>query len=105
MSMFWEYSLYMLAVVFGTVLVNLAFRLKPLRKIRLLISSILPVSLVFILWDVLAVYRGHWSFNMGHMLGIVVINQPLEEVVFFFAVPFYYITIWELSKKFFGGKK
>lgn len=102
-GMFWEYSLYMLVVVFGTVLINLVFNLKPIRKMKRVLLSILPVAFVFVLWDVFAVYRGHWSFNMEHMLGFVLVNQPLEEIVFFFAVPFYYITIWELAKRWVGG--
>jgi lycopene cyclase domain-containing protein len=101
--MFWEYSFYMFAVIFGTIVLNLLFKLKPIKKIKTVFLSILPVAVLFVLWDILAAYRGHWSFNMEHMLGLVIINQPLEEVVFFFAVPFYYITIWELAKKFCGG--
>jgi lycopene cyclase domain-containing protein len=103
--MFWEYSLYMLAVVFGTFLLNIIFRLKPIRNLRRVLSSIIPVTAVFIIWDIFAVYRDHWSFNAEHTLGLIFINLPLEEIVFFFAVPFYYITIWELTKKLFGGKK
>lgn len=103
--MFWEYSLYILSIILGTALINVLFGLRPIRRMKLLALSILPVTVIFVAWDIFAVYRGIWSFNMGHMLGWIVINQPVEEVSFFLAVPFYYITIWELAKKFVGDRR
>jgi lycopene cyclase domain-containing protein len=62
--------------------------------------AVLPVFAVFVLWDVLAVSLGHWEFGLDKMLGIVVFNQPLEELAFFVIAPFMYVVIWEACKKF-----
>jgi lycopene cyclase domain-containing protein len=103
--MFWEYSLYILCIILGTALVNVIFRLNPVRRMKLLVSSVLPVAVIFVAWDVFAVYSVFWSFNLGHMLGLIFINQPIEEIGFFLTVPFYYVTIWELVKKFLGDTR
>jgi lycopene cyclase domain-containing protein len=97
--MFWEYSLYILSIVLGTSLMDIVLKLNPIRKLKLLISSILSVAVIFVAWDIFAAYRDFWSFNVEHMLGLIFVNQPLEEVSFFLAVPFYYIAIWELAKR------
>jgi lycopene cyclase domain-containing protein len=103
--MFWDYSLYILYIVLGTVLINILFRLRTIHNLKLLAVSILPVAIFFMAWDIFAVYRGLWSFNLKHMLGLVFINQPVEEASFFIVVIFYYITIFELVKKVLGEKK
>ncbi len=64
--------------------------------------ALLPVFIIFALWDILAVYLGHWKFGFSHMTGIVLLNQPLEELLFFIAVPYFYLVVWECSKKYFG---
>ena len=97
--------MYITAIVFGTALIDIIFKLKPIRKLFSVLSTILPVALIFVMRSMFAAYRGYWEFNMSHMLGLIVINQPVEEILFFFAVPFYYITIWELVKKLCGERK
>lgn len=86
-----------LALVFSGTLA-LGFFFKTRIPIGRALKAIFPVALFFIAWDGLAVMRGHWSFNPEFLLGVFVGNQPLEEIVFFFVIPFFYITIWEMAK-------
>lgn len=43
---------------------------------------------VFILWDILYTKMGVWNFNPYYVTGIYFFNLPIEEVMFFFCIPF-----------------
>lgn len=60
-----------------------------------LFIAILPVSLLFIAWDVVATARGHWSFNPDYVTGIKLLNLPVEEVLFFITVPYSCLFLYE----------
>ena len=52
------------------------------------ILTILPVLLVFSIWDAYAINRGHWHFDDNQILGIFgPLGIPLEEFLFFLIVP------------------
>ena len=63
--------------------------------IALLISSI-----PFILWDIYFTYLGVWGFNSEYHSSILVINLPLEEILFFFIIPFCCLFTYFVLKKF-----
>ncbi len=66
---------------------------------RLILSIGLPFA-VFILWDVMAASRGHWSFNEKYIIGFRVFNLPVEEILFFIIIPFCALFTWEVVKYF-----
>ena len=58
------------------------------RQPRRLLAAVVPVALVFVAWDVLAIRRDHWSFSPEYTTGILLPGAiPLEEVVFFVVIP------------------
>ncbi|MBP9700369.1 lycopene cyclase domain-containing protein [Candidatus Woesebacteria bacterium] len=62
--------------------------------LRLFQPSIFIAALPFIGWDLLAVERGHWSFNPHYLSGISFLGLPLEEYLFFFLIPQACLLIW-----------
>lgn len=71
-----------------------AIWLEPLLKVnvfrrgRRLLLTLLPVAVVFVLWDLGAVAAGHWTFDPAQTTGIVFPGGlPLDEVLFFVVVP------------------
>ena len=66
-------------------------------------------GLLFLFWDVLFTVHGVWSFNSKYIIGLKFLGLPLEEILFFFTVPFacifiyaclnYYVK-WQLSDAF-----
>lgn len=63
-------------------------RVNVLRRGRRLLLTLLPVVLVFVAWDLAAIAAGHWRFDRSQTTGIVLPGGlPLEEVLFFVAVP------------------
>ena len=59
-----------------------------LRRWRRLLLTLLPVVVVFVLWDLAAIAAGHWTFDPAQTTGILLPGGlPLDEVLFFVVVP------------------
>ncbi len=95
--MSFEYAAYLALILAGAWAVQKTFGVQlPARRLML---TLLAVAAVFVAWDAWAVWRGHWSFNPEFVMGVFIGNQPIEEIAFFFVVPFFYIVAWEAAKK------
>jgi lycopene cyclase domain-containing protein len=58
------------------------------RRRRRLLLTVLPVVVVFVIWDLLAIAAGHWTFDPAQTTGILLPGGlPLDEVLFFVVVP------------------
>lgn len=58
------------------------------KKWKFVLPAIAVSGLLFILWDVLFTSLGVWGFNPEYILGIYIAGLPLEEVLFFFCIPY-----------------
>jgi lycopene cyclase domain-containing protein len=80
-----------LLVLAGCVAVTLPLELvlgaRVYRRPGLLAVTVLPVTAVFLAWDLLAHARGHWWFDHRYVLGPRVLGLPVEEWLFFVVVP------------------
>lgn len=84
----WSYVAMLLFVVFGSWWLEFFFKIRVLRRPRLALAAILPVSIFFLIWDAFAINQKHWDFDNAQMLGIYgPFNIPLEEYLFFFIIP------------------
>ena len=84
----WSYVAMLLFVIVGSWWLEFAFKIKVLRRPRILISAIFPVSIFFLLWDAFAINQNHWTFDRNQILGIFgPLNIPLEEYLFFLIIP------------------
>ncbi|TDD84018.1 lycopene cyclase domain-containing protein [Saccharopolyspora karakumensis] len=50
-------------------------------------AAVLPVALLFLVWDAVAVWAGVWSFNPRYTLGVSLTGIVLEEFLFFLIIP------------------
>lgn len=81
-----------LALMAGCLLITLplefVFSARVYRRPALLLMAMLPVVLVYAAWDILGIWRGHWSYNPQYVTGILLpLRMPLEELVFFVTIP------------------
>jgi lycopene cyclase domain len=58
------------------------------RRFRAVLWALVPVALVFSVWDVAGILRHHWSYNARFVTGVTLgFGMPLEELVFFVVIP------------------
>lgn len=99
-----EYFLVLALTIAGPLIFSFSPEIRFYHSPRRLFLAIgLPFP-VFILWDVVATARGHWSFNPEYVTGLMLFNLPVEEVLFFIAVPFAALFTWESVKWFLRRK-
>ena len=74
--------------VFGSFWLEIALKVRVLKRIKRVLMSIIPVAILFLIWDAYAVANGHWKFDSEQVLGIYgPFEIPLEEYLFFIIVP------------------
>lgn len=69
-------------------------------KFRFLLPAMLLTSIVFIPWDVYFTHKGIWGFNNEYLLGLKLWGLPIEEVLFFFVIPFICLFSYEVLNYF-----
>ncbi|AAT44119.1 lycopene cyclase domain-containing protein [Picrophilus oshimae] len=90
------YYFIILSFIFFPVLgISLTNEFKKVRNYRALLYAMLFTDPVYIVWDSLSVTYHVWTFNKKYITGIMVYNLPVEEILFFFVVPFSTFLIYE----------
>ncbi len=74
------------------------------KNIRYIYPSVFLSAIPFIIWDILATWRGHWSFNPKYVLGVNIINLPIEEYLFFLFIPQGCVLLWAAMHKHENGE-
>ena len=78
-----------LFTIVGSFWLEVVLKVKVLKRYKQAFKAILPVSIIFIIWDAYAIHNGHWRFDREQLLGIFgPFGIPLEEYLFFIVVPF-----------------
>lgn len=62
-------------------------------------------AIFYIIWDIYFTSKTIWSFNENYITGIKLSNLPVEEVLFFFVVPYCCVFIYECLRSYFPGIK
>jgi lycopene cyclase domain-containing protein len=70
-----------------------------------LFPAIFINAAVFIPWDIYFTQRGIWGFAPEYLVGINFFGLPLEEVLFFFTVPYACIFIYECLNVYLGESR
>jgi len=83
-------------------------RIQFYRQWPFLLPAMLLTMIVFIPWDMIKTAMAVWGFNPRYLTGYYIGNLPVEEWVFFIAIPyacmFTYYTLNQFIKKDYFGK-
>ena len=86
----------LLACLVGTAWLEYFLRTRVYRRTIRLILTVIPVVLVFSVWDAYAIAQGHWTFDPRFVTGITIVgNIPLDEILFFIVIPICSILSFE----------
>jgi lycopene cyclase domain-containing protein len=81
-----------LLINFFTIIICFIFsfhhKIKFNRHFGAFIKASFLVALVFIAWDAWFTKIGVWWFNDNYLIGIRLLDLPIEEILFFFCIPF-----------------
>ncbi len=78
----------MAACLVITLPLEFVFGARVYRRLRGLLAAVIPVVIIFSIWDMVGILRNHWSYNPKFVTGIrLVFQMPLEELVFFVVIP------------------
>lgn len=82
---------YLLVNIF-TIIVPFIFSFHPKLKFyktwRAFFPAVVLTGLFFILWDNYFTGLGVWGFNPQYVIGVFIGHLPLEEILFFFCIPY-----------------
>ena len=96
-----EYLIILSIVLAVTIFIDFKYNLKLFlspKQGRLLVFIFFIVGVV---WDSFAIWRGHWIFPDTKTIGIKIGLMPLEEYLFIFIIPYFIITVYKLTEKYF----
>lgn len=75
-------------IVLTTLPLELYLGVRVWRRPRRLAMTVLPVVVVFVIWDLYAISQDHWFFDPAQTTGVLLFGTlPLEELLFFIVVP------------------
>ena len=73
------------------------------KKWKYVLPAIAVTALFFIAWDVVFTHLGVWGFNPKYTIGKGILGLPVEEILFFFCIPysclFTYFALKHLIRK------
>jgi lycopene cyclase domain-containing protein len=92
----WQYLALMAACLLVTLPLELVFKANVYRRRRRALRALVPVVVVFVVWDVVGIVREHWWYSQQYTTGILLpLRVPLEELVFFIVIPWCALLTYE----------
>lgn len=66
---------------------------------RRLVAALAIPAAVFVVWDMVAIARDHWTYNPRYVTGWELGNLPVEELVFFLVIPVCGLLTYEAVRR------
>jgi lycopene cyclase domain-containing protein len=95
------YFLILAASIAGPLALSFDKKVAFYKQWKYLFPAMLLPAAFYIAWDIFFTSKGVWSFNENYITGIKLSNLPIEEVLFFFIVPYCCLFIYECIRAYF----
>jgi lycopene cyclase domain-containing protein len=88
------------ACLAGSSWLEVTLRTRVFKRWLRLVLTLAPVVVVFVVWDLYAVSRRHWTFDATHVTGIDAPGHlPIEELLFFVVIPICAVQAFEAVRR------
>jgi lycopene cyclase domain-containing protein len=82
------YLIILIACVVGTLPLEFLLHTRVYAQWRRLLIALVPVVVLFVAWDVLAIHAGWWRYDRAQVVDVDLPGHlPVEEVLFFLVIP------------------
>ncbi len=105
MNTHYTYFLILAASIAGPFALSFDKKVAFYKKWKYLFPAMIIPALLYIVWDIYFTSEGVWTFNEDHITGVQLGNLPVEEVLFFFIVPYCCVFIYECIRCYFPRLK
>jgi lycopene cyclase domain-containing protein len=95
-----QYQALMAICLVVTLPLELVLGARVWRQPRRLARALALPFAVFVVWDVIAIHRGHWSYDPRYVTGWdLPFDLPIEELVFFVVIPICALLTYEAVQR------
>lgn len=101
----YTYFLILAASLAGPLALSFDKKVAFYKQWKYLFPAMIPPAILYIIWDSYFTKWSIWSFNENYITGIMYFGLPLEEILFFFVVPYCCVFIYECIRCYFPGIK
>ena len=105
MNTHFTYFIILAASLAGPLLLSFDKKVAFYKKWKYIFPAMIIPGLLYIAWDIFFTNKGVWSFNENYITGIKLVNLPVEEVLFFFIVPYCCMFIYDCIRSYFPDFK
>lgn len=105
MNPHYTYFLILAASLAGPLALSFDKKVAFYKNWKYLFPAMLLPALLYIAWDFYFTAKGVWSFNEEYITGIKLYNLPIEEVLFFFIIPYCCVFIYACIRSYFPNLK
>ncbi|MEY4603625.1 MAG: hypothetical protein RIT43_917 [Bacteroidota bacterium] len=95
------YAWVILGSISGPFLLSFDKKVAFYKNWKYLFPSILAIAIGFLIWDEYFTIHKIWGFTPKYLFGMYLGHLPIEEVLFFFVVPYACFFIYEVLKSYF----
>jgi lycopene cyclase domain-containing protein len=99
-----EYLIFNLIIFTSPIIGGLLYKNTTWPKLKPTLIAITIPATLYIIWDIL-VTDYFWYFNPNHITNIKLANLPIEEILFFFTIPFSCLFLWANFNQLLKNKK
>jgi lycopene cyclase domain-containing protein len=95
MDKHYTYFLINILTVFFPVILSFDKKVAFYKNWNNIFPGLFITGALFLVWDYIFTLYDVWSFNPDYVVGLYVLNLPIEEILFFITVPFACLFIYE----------
>lgn len=101
LNLHYTYFIILAASLAGPMVLSFDKKVAFYKHWKYLFPAMFIPACLYIVWDIYFTSKGVWYFNEAYITGIKLINLPLEEVLFFFIVPYCCVFIYACIRSYF----